>query len=224
MVDAALQIAEIGQPTAGARVRGRVFAQTSLVLGAAILLAICAIAVLAPALAPHDPYAQDLTRRLIPPLWYPKGDWTHPLGTDNLGRDYLSRTLYGARISLLIGLSVMVIEGTGAKALRRAAGHIAGTALPGQPGNIGISAHRDTFFRPLRNIRQDDIITLTTMGGEYRYRVVSTRVVNPSGVEVLGPSQTEVLTLVTCYPFYFVGSAPQRFIVRAERVGKGSPS
>ena len=92
MVDAALQIAEIGQPTAGARVRGRVFAQTSLVLGAAILLAICAIAVLAPALAPHDPYAQDLTRRLIPPLWYPKGDWTHPLGTDNLGRDYLSRT------------------------------------------------------------------------------------------------------------------------------------
>jgi len=123
-----------------------------------------------------------------------------------------------------LGLSVMVIEGTGAKALRRAAGHIAGTALPGQPGNIGISAHRDTFFRPLRNIRQDDIITLTTMGGEYRYRVVSTRVVNPSGVEVLGPSQTEVLTLVTCYPFYFVGSAPQRFIVRAERVGKGSPS
>src|SRR4029077_8680332 len=111
-----------------------------------------------------------------------------------------------------LGLSVMVIEGTGAKALRRAAGHIAGTALPGQPGNIGISAHRDTFFRPLRNIRQDDIITLTTMGGEYRYRVVSTRVVNPSGVEVLGPSQTEVLTLVTCYPFYFVGSAPQRFI------------
>jgi len=123
-----------------------------------------------------------------------------------------------------LGLSVMVIEGTGAKALRRAAGHIAGTALPGQPGNIGISAHRDTFFRPLRNIRQDDIITLTTMGGEYRYRVVATWVVNPSGVEVLGPSQTEVLTLVTCYPFYFVGSAPQRFIVRAERVGKGSPS
>ncbi len=126
MVDAALQIAEIGQPTAGARVRGRVFAHTSLVLGAAILLAICAIAVLAPALAPHDPYAQDLTRRLIPPLWYPKGDWTHPLGTDNLGRDYLSRTLYGARISLLIGLSVMVISGIIGTAMGLVAGYFGG--------------------------------------------------------------------------------------------------
>ena len=126
MVDAALQIAEIGQPTAAARVRGRVFGQTSLVLGAAILLAICAIAVLAPALAPHDPYAQDLTRRLIPPLWYPKGDWTHPLGTDNLGRDYLSRTLYGARISLLIGLSVMVISGIIGTAMGLVAGYFGG--------------------------------------------------------------------------------------------------
>jgi peptide/nickel transport system permease protein len=126
MVVAALQIAEIGQPTAGARVRGRVFGQTSLVLGAAILLAICAIAVLAPALAPHDPYAQDLTRRLIPPLWYPKGDWTHPLGTDNLGRDYLSRTLYGARISLLIGLSVMVISGIIGTAMGLVAGYFGG--------------------------------------------------------------------------------------------------
>ena len=126
MVDAALQIAEIGQPTAGARVRGRVFGQTSLVIGAAILLAICAIAVLAPALAPHDPYAQDLTRRLIPPLWYPKGDWTHPLGTDNLGRDYLSRTLYGARISLLIGLSVMVISGIIGTAMGLVAGYFGG--------------------------------------------------------------------------------------------------
>lgn len=126
MVDAALQIAEIGQPTAGARVRGRVFGQTSLVIGAAILLAICAIAVLAPALAPHDPYAQDLTRRLIPPLWSPKGDWTHPLGTDNLGRDYLSRTLYGARISLLIGLSVMVISGIIGTAMGLVAGYFGG--------------------------------------------------------------------------------------------------
>ena len=126
MVDAALQIAEVRQPTAGGRVRGRVFGQTSLVLGAAILLAICAIAVLAPALAPHDPYAQDLTRRLIPPLWYPKGDWTHPLGTDNLGRDYLSRTLYGARISLLIGLSVMVISGIIGTAMGLVAGYFGG--------------------------------------------------------------------------------------------------
>jgi sortase A len=117
-----------------------------------------------------------------------------------------------------LGLSVMVVEGAGTSSLRRAAGHIPGTALPGEPGNVGISAHRDTFFRPLRNIRQNDVITVSTLLGEYRYRVVSTRIVNPSDVEVLDPTDTQILTLVTCYPFYFVGSAPDRFIVRAERV------
>jgi sortase A len=117
-----------------------------------------------------------------------------------------------------LGLSVIVVEGITSKALRRAAGHISGTALPGQPGNVGISAHRDTFFRPLRNIKQNDVITLTTLLGEYRYRVVSTKIVGPNDVAVLEPSGQEVLTLVTCYPFYFVGSAPDRFIVRAERI------
>jgi sortase A len=117
-----------------------------------------------------------------------------------------------------LGLSAMVIEGTSGRTLRRAVGHISGTALPGQPGNVGISGHRDTFFRPLRNIQRNDIITLTTLSGEFRYRVVSTRVVGPSKVAVLDPSGNEMLTLVTCYPFYFVGSAPNRFIVRAERV------
>jgi sortase A len=117
-----------------------------------------------------------------------------------------------------LGLSVIVVEGVDRLILRRSVGHIPGTALPGQPGNVGISGHRDTFFRPLRNIRQDDIITLTTLLGEYRYRVVSTKVVSPSDVAVLDPSENEILTLVTCYPFYFVGRAPGRFIVRAERV------
>jgi len=117
-----------------------------------------------------------------------------------------------------LGLSVMVVEGSGTAALRRAAGHIPGTALPGEPGNVGISAHRDTFFRPLRNIRQNDVITVSTPLGEYRYRVVSTRIVSPADVEVLDPTDSQILTLVTCYPFYFVGSAPDRFIVRAERV------
>ncbi len=117
-----------------------------------------------------------------------------------------------------IGLSAVVFEGTGKSTLRHAVGHIAGTALPGQPGNAGLAGHRDTFFRPLRNILQNDIITLTTLRGEYRYRVVSTRVVVPTEVSVLDPSANEVLTLVTCHPFYFVGSAPNRFIVRAERV------
>ena len=126
--------------------------------------------------------------------------------------------LIGQIVIERLGVSVVVVEGTDKPSLRRAAGHIAGTALPGQIGNVGIAAHRDTFFRPLRNIRRDDIITLTTLRGEYRYRVVSTKIVNPYDVAVLDPDGSEVLTLVTCYPFYFVGAAPDRFIVRAERV------
>jgi sortase A len=119
-----------------------------------------------------------------------------------------------------LGISAVVMEGTDKITLRRAVGHIAGTALPGHPGNVGIAAHRDTFFRPLRNIRRNDLITLTTLLGEYRYRVVSTKVVDPHDIAVLDPSVNEVLTLVTCYPFYFVGPAPSRFIVRAGRVGR----
>jgi sortase A len=117
-----------------------------------------------------------------------------------------------------LNLSVVVIEGDNSKVLRRAVGHVPGTPLPGQFGNVAITGHRDTFFRPLRNIQQNDIITLTTLRGEYRYRVTFTRIVNPDEIGVLNPGSAEVLTLVTCYPFYFVGSAPNRFIVRAERV------
>ena len=117
-----------------------------------------------------------------------------------------------------LGVSVIVDEGTGEATLRRAGGHIPGTAFPGHAGNIGIAGHRDTLFRPLRNIRENDVITLTTFGGQYRYRVVSTGIVRPSDVTVLNSDGHEVLTLVTCYPFYFVGPAPDRFIVRAERV------
>jgi len=117
-----------------------------------------------------------------------------------------------------LDVSVIVMEGSTEAILHHAAGHIKGTALPGQPGNVGISAHRDTFFRPLRNIRGDDVITVTTMRGVYRYRVVSTRIVAPSDVSVLKAGAGEVLTLVTCYPFYFVGAAPDRFIVRAQRI------
>jgi peptide/nickel transport system permease protein len=112
--------------SAEARLRQCVFGTRSLVIGALILVAILMIAVFAPLLAPHDPYAQDLTRRLIPPVWYEKGTWAHPLGTDNLGRDYLSRTLYGARVSLTIGLSVMVISGMIGTALGITAGYFGG--------------------------------------------------------------------------------------------------
>jgi sortase A len=95
-----------------------------------------------------------------------------------------------------LDLSVIVIEGTGPKTLRRAAGHIEGTRLPGQPGNVGVSAHRDTFFRPLRNVQVNDRITLTTPLAEYEYRVSSTKVVEPEDVSVLDSTETETLTLV----------------------------
>jgi sortase A len=117
-----------------------------------------------------------------------------------------------------IDLDVMILEGIEDETLRRAVGHIPGTALPGQAGNVAIAGHRDTFFRPLRNIHKNDEITLTTLNGSYRYRVDSTEVVAPVGIGVLYDSGESVLTLVTCYPFNFVGSAPQRFIVRASKM------
>jgi peptide/nickel transport system permease protein len=104
----------------------RVVSHPGLVAGLALLGLCVAMALLAPLLSPHDPYVQDLNRRLIPPVWYENGSWAHPFGTDNLGRDYLSRTLYGARISLLIGLSVMLISGLIGTALGLVAGYFGG--------------------------------------------------------------------------------------------------
>jgi sortase A len=116
-----------------------------------------------------------------------------------------------------IGLTAMIEEGDDGKTLRRAVGHLPGTALPGQQGNVVISGHRDTFFRPLRNIHKGDEIILKTLSGSYRYRVDLTEVVAPQDTDVLENSNEAILTLVTCYPFYFVGPAPKRFIVRASR-------
>jgi sortase A len=115
-------------------------------------------------------------------------------------------------------IGVMVREGADEGTLRRAVGHIPGTALPGTVGNVGLAGHRDTFFRALRNIRSDDTIELQTTAGTYRYLVKSTRIVTPRDVSVLEASGGETLTLVTCYPFYYVGSAPKRFIVHATQV------
>jgi sortase A len=117
-----------------------------------------------------------------------------------------------------LGVAAMILEGVDSKTLRRAVGHIPGTALPGQPGNVGLAGHRDTFFRALRNIRKDDEITLETLDGSYRYRVDLTQITAPGDIEVLNNSSDSILTLVTCYPFYFVGTAPKRFIVRAHRI------
>jgi sortase A len=117
-----------------------------------------------------------------------------------------------------VGLSVMVVEGAEAGNLRKAAGHISGTALPGRPGNVGIAGHRDTFFRPLRNVQAGDTMILTTLKGAHRYRVTSTAVVEPKDIQVLYPTRVDSLTLVTCFPFDYLGPAPKRFIVKSQEI------
>jgi sortase A len=108
-----------------------------------------------------------------------------------------------------IGLGAMIMEGVDDSTLRRAVGHIPGTPLPGQLGNVAIAGHRDTFFRALRNVRKDDEITMATLNGSYRYRVDSITLVEPEDTQVLEDSDDAILTLVTCYPFDFVGSAQE---------------
>lgn len=117
-----------------------------------------------------------------------------------------------------VGLSVPVFEGTSERNLNRGAGRIEGTATIGAADNVGLAAHRDGYFRALKDVHIGDELKLTTPRDELIYRIVETSVVEPTQVEVLAPTPTPTLTLVTCYPFYFLGSAPQRFIVRAELV------
>jgi len=121
-----------------------------------------------------------------------------------------------------IRLEVPVLPGTADRTLDRALGHIDDTALPGTDGNSGIAGHRDGFFRGLKDIVPGDEIELETLNGKEFYRVDRTWVVNPEDVTVLDPTLTRTLTLVTCYPFYYVGAAPQRFIVRAVLAGDRS--
>src|SRR6266851_524001 len=122
----ALPLIELVGPSPRTLLHRRLWGHKGLVISVALLTLIGLVALLAPVLAPYDPYAQDLGRRLIPPVWYQKGTWVHLLGTDNLGRDYLSRVLYGARISLLIGGSVMAISGLIGTTLGLAAGYFGG--------------------------------------------------------------------------------------------------
>jgi peptide/nickel transport system permease protein len=126
-IDVGLERAAIvdAAPATG-RHRSKALGHLGFVFGCAVLAIVVGMALLAPLLAPNDPYAQDLGRRLVPPIWHDAGSWSHPLGTDNLGRDYLSRLLYGARISLLIGIAVAVISGIIGTTLGVAAGYFGG--------------------------------------------------------------------------------------------------
>jgi len=112
----------------------------------------------------------------------------------------------------------MVLRGTNEWTLNRAAGHIEGTALPWQQGNSAIAGHRDGVFRPLKGISRNDLVRLTTFKGTYQYRVDKIQIVEAANISVLAPSPNPEITLVTCYPFYFIGDAPKRFVVTARRV------
>jgi sortase A len=118
-------------------------------------------------------------------------------------------------------LTAPVIEGDDDATLKRAAGHLPDTPLPWQGGNTAIAGHRDGLFRPLKDITVGDEIRFRSSRDEFRYRVTDTSIVKPDDVSVLQPRGPASLTLITCYPFYFVGNAPKRFIIHAERVQEG---
>jgi len=124
-----------------------------------------------------------------------------------------------ARIEIpRIDIGAMISSGDDLRTLRRGVGRIPGTATFDQVGNVGLAAHRDTYFRGLRRVAVGDTIRIETESGEHYYIVEWTRIVQPEAIEVLDPTPTRALTLVTCYPFNYVGAAPQRFIVRARGI------
>ena len=155
--------------------------------------------ILASAPAPAPPASDTLPAA-------PRAERQRPRTGTTLGRLEIPR----------LRVSAIVRAGSDARTLRLAVGHIGGTALPGEPGNIGLAAHRDTFFRRLGEIHANDQIRLVTREGTFTYRVQGTQIVEPRDTWVLRPTDVSAVTLVTCYPFRYVGSAPQRFIVRAE--------
>lgn len=117
-----------------------------------------------------------------------------------------------------LAITAIVAEGADLPTLRHAVGHIASTALPGNPGNCALAGHRDTFLRGLGAVRVNDVIRLVTLQRTYLYEVEWIKVVEPRRVDVIDSTTTPSLTLVTCYPFVWVGHAPRRFIVRAKQV------
>ncbi len=158
-----------------------------------------------------------------------EGNWAleHTLPGDPATVEPSSRAPSGAEGSLVgridiprLDLSAVVFEGTSDSTLERGVGHMSGSAAPGQRGNLVLAGHRDTFFRELRNIRRGDEVNILGPQGEFEYQVESTAIVEPDQTEVLKPSKDATLTLITCYPFHYIGSAPERFIVRAIKIGK----
>jgi sortase A len=160
-------------------------------------------------------WSDELQRIYVPAL--PRLERTGMLPSDG----GIQKTRRGTPIGMLeiprLGLSSVVIEGDDVAALLLGVGHLADTPLPWHGGNSVLAAHRDTFFRPLAGIRRNDLIRFSTADAEFEYVVKETMIVAPTDVEVLDPTTTATLTLITCYPFDYVGPAPNRFIVKAER-------
>jgi sortase A len=132
-----------------------------------------------------------------------------------------ARVAAGGLVGMLdvprLKLSTPVIEGDDDQTLERAVGHLPDTPMPWENGNSAIAGHRDGLFRPLKDLKVGDEIHFRSTRDEFRYRVIKTSIVQPDDVSVLGPRSKNTLTLITCYPFYYVGSAPKRFVVFAER-------
>lgn len=160
-------------------------------------------------------WSADLQRMFTPAL--PKIEQSEAAPGD----DRVQKVTLGKPIGLLeiprLGLSTVVIEGDDVATLLLGVGHLADTPLPWHGGNSVLAAHRDTFFRPLAGIRPNDLIKFSTADAEFEYVVKETMIVESTAVEVLDPTDTATLTLITCYPFDYIGPAPNRFIVRAER-------
>jgi sortase A len=121
-----------------------------------------------------------------------------------------------------VGLSVALEEGIDGRTLRRAVGHVPDTPFPGEPGNVALAGHRDSLFRPLRLVREGDLVRITTLDGVFDYEVSSLHVVPPERTDLLDPGPGPELTLVTCYPFSYVGPAPLRYVVKARSAGSAA--
>ncbi len=149
-----------------------------------------------------------------------QANWTlnHPLPGDS-GSDVPKGAAEGSLVGRIdiprLDVSVIVFEGTSDDTLARGVGHLRGSAAPGTQGNLVLAGHRDTFFRELRNIRRGDQVSVKATDGNYQYTVDSTAIVQPTQTEVIRPTDDATLTLITCYPFNYIGNAPERFIVRA---------
>jgi LPXTG-site transpeptidase (sortase) family protein len=147
-------------------------------------------------------------------------EWNEMAGEIDQDGDLTEGDLIGRIKIPRVGVSALVLHGVGSRTLRRGVGHIPGTAQPDMNGNVGLAGHRDSFFRGLKDISKNDTIELATLDGTFEYKVEWIKIVRPKDTQVLEDEGGAALTLVTCYPFYYVGSAPKRFIVRARRIGE----